>query len=240
MRWLRALCAAGLMVGVSTPAVGQAIGMPVTVPGVPSGVTFRAGGALSNADAGKGRAAQVGVSLGGRRLAITGYLGRRLGQESGPDFTSVGASLTNKIFGGPLVPFAVNLQVAAAYGAPSSSGVVYDAGWAGGGIPSANLAQAAGGYGSGTKVWHVPVAVGISWVFPQPVVALKPWIAPRLDVVRVSAGGTGTTDANFGLSGGVSFGFLNGLGIDLTYDRVFAGGGASPAILGLGLSFTLK
>ncbi len=239
MRRLRALFAAGLMAGVSTPAMGQAIGMPVTVPGVPSGVTFHGGAGLSNADAGKGQAAQVGVSLGGRRLAVTGYVGRRFGQESGPDFTSAGVSLTNKIFGGPLVPFAVNLQVGAAYGAPSASGVIYEVGWAGGDVPAADFSVAAGGYGSGTKVWHVPVAVGVSWVFPQPVVALKPWIAPRLDVVRVSAGGTGTTDANFGLSGGLSFGFLNGLGIDLTYDRVFAAG-ASPAILGLGLSFTLK
>jgi len=239
MRWHRAACVAMLAAGGWTPARAQAIGMPVTVAGVPRGITIEVGGALANGAAGKGQAGQLGVTLGGRRTAIAGYLGRRIGQEGGPDFTSVGGNLTHKIFGGPLVPFGVSLQAGAAYGAPSNGGVVYAVGRPDGPLVPAARVVAAGAYGAGSRVWHVPVALGISWVFPQPVVALKPWIAPRLDVVHVSQGDTSASDTNFGLSGGVSFGFLNGLGIDVSYDRVFASGGA-PASVGLGLSYTFK
>ena len=235
----------GLLVaaGFGTPLEGQAIGMPVTVPGVATGVTLHLAGALDNAGAGKGQAAQVGVSLGARRVGLTAFVSRRFAADGDPSFESVGAALTTKIFGGPLVPFAVNLQVGAAYAAPPAGpGIPVTARGAASLAPALRRAPAllaGAGYPGGSDVWHVPLALGISWVFPQPVVAVKPWIAPRVDVTRVSVAGQRDTATEFGLSGGLSFGFLNGLSIDVAYDRVFVGSG-SPASFGLGLSYRLR
>jgi len=68
-------------------------------------------------------------------------------------------------------------------------------------------------------------------------------VAPRLDVVRTtqSDGGTATTtrntETNFGISGGVDFGFLNGLTLRAMYDRVSMGGGVNPSVISFGLGF---
>jgi hypothetical protein len=88
----------------------------------------------------------------------------------------------------------------------------------------------------------------LSWTIPQPVVAIKPWIAPRIDYARVTtplvsvaqlSTSSTTTDTNFGLSGGVTFGLLNGLSVDVAADRVFASGG-KPTTVGFGLSFNFR
>ena len=85
-----------------------------------------------------------------------------------------------------------------------------------------------------TTSWRVPVGLGISWTIPQPVVALKLWASPRLDYARVRG-------SDFGLSGGVNLGFLNGFGIDLAVDRLFASEPSSkPASFGLGASYHFK
>jgi hypothetical protein len=154
-------------------------------------------------------------------LAVGAFLSRLGGSSlSAHGFNSVGATVTAKILGGPLVPVAVLLQAGAGYSNPS----------VGTGSTKTNF-----------KTWHVPVGVGITWTIPQPVVALKPWIAPRLDHSRVEVGPVTNTATDFGLSGGVTFGFLNGLSIDLAADRVFAGGtGGKPTTVGIGVSFNVK
>ena len=75
-----------------------------------------------------------------------------------------------------------------------------------------------------TTSWRVPVGLGI----------LKLWASPRLDYARVRG-------SDFGLSGGVNLGFLNGFGIDLAVDRLFASEPSSkPASFGLGASYHFK
>lgn len=228
------LVLAGALAAPAAPAAGQAFGVPVSGAALPRGVTLHAMTGFPNAAGGGGQAGMLGLSLGARRAGVTGFVSGRFGQAGDqPDFAGVGAAASLKVFGGPLVPFSVQLQGGAAY-----------ASFRTGTVPVS-------GSRDRERRWHLPAALAVSWVFPQPVVAIRPWIAPRVDYVRGSvpdplvdplpgqpAPRITTTATEFGLSGGISFGFLNGLSVDVAYDRVFAGG-ASPATFGVGLSYSI-
>jgi hypothetical protein len=230
VRVRRVLSLALLAGAPAAPLAAQAFGVPVSGAPMARGVSLHAMAGLPNAAGEGGVAGMLAVSLGARRAGVTGFLSTRTGRDGDlPDFAGGGASANVKVFGGPLVPFLVQLQGGAAYAA---------------------FRPHAGG--PRETRWHVPVGLALSWVFPQPAVAVRPWIAPRIDHARVTGpdplldplpGGpvprATATATEFGLSGGVSFGFLNGLAIDLAYDRVFAAGGA-PATFGVGLTYNLR
>ncbi|MCC7131745.1 MAG: hypothetical protein IT352_03820 [Gemmatimonadales bacterium] len=221
---------AGVAALAAGPLRAQAPGLPIINAGVARGVTLGAQLGFPNGAAGDGTAFGVVGSLGFRRLAV----GAVVAGVSGADWSngtvrSVGGNLTVKLAGGPLVPIAVNLQAGAAYVAPDNG---YD----------------------GARAWRMPVGIGISWTIPQPVVAVKPWIAPRIDHTRTRGpdpaldplpGGpvpmVNTTETDLGVSAGVSFGFLNGLGLEVAIDRVFGEGpGSKPTTFGVGISWSLK
>jgi len=229
---VRTIGSAGLMllVGVGV-AAAQAPGLPVINSGVARGFTLATMAGFGNAAAGSGTALGVSGTAGFRRIAVGGFVSRLEGStlDEG-SFLTAGGHLTMKVAGGPLVPVAVNLQLGAGYYAP--------------GYQPAGVA---------TKTWRAPIGLGISWTIAQPVVALKPWIAPRADLRRVTGpdpladpvpGGPiptlTSTETDFGLSGGIAFGFLNGLGIDVAFDRVFGGMGSKPTTVGLGVSFNFR
>jgi hypothetical protein len=207
----------------------QAPGMPVVNAGIPRGFTVGLAAGFPNDAAGAGTGFQASLALGARRAGVAGFVSRIDNPYvQGRTLYSGGANVALKVLGGPLVPVAVNLQAGAAYWAASSG------------------LGAGTGYDDKLKAWHVPVGLGISWTIPRPVVALKPWIAPRLDYTHIDAPAGSLallegSQTDFGLSGGLSFGFLNGLAVDLAVDRVFRGGIAQkPTTLGAGLSFTFK
>ncbi|MHB1329642.1 MAG: hypothetical protein ACYC2K_15700 [Gemmatimonadales bacterium] len=219
----------GVMVaGLVSPLAAQAPGLPVVNTGVSSG--FRVGTLVGrgNDGAGAGTAVALTGSVGSRRAAIGGYLAR-LGGSSWSDeaIYTPGLVGTYRLAGGPLVPIAVNLQA---------------------GVGRHSVPIGVGG--ERVSVWQVPVGVGISWTIPQPVVAIKPWLAPRLQysrhsvpitVLAAGAESVTTTDVAFGLSGGIAFGLLNGVGIDLAVDRVFDDRLTSkPTTVGVGVSLNLK
>jgi hypothetical protein len=216
--------AVALIVVTAVSAVAQAPGLPVINSGPARGFTLAGMAGFGNDGAGSGTAVGASGAYGMRRFAVGGFVSTVSGSTAADGaYQAAGATLAVKVLGGPLVPISLNLHTGVGYSAPRYS-------------PT-------GGSGAiKNKTWQVPVSLGIAWVFPQPVVALKPWLAPRADVVRVSGSGAGSrTDTNFALSGGVNFGFLNGLGIDVAFDRVFSSGlGSKPLILGLGLSYSFK
>ena len=211
-------------------ATAQAPGVPVINAGVAKGVTLGAMVGIPKQAGGKGTAGVLSLSLGAPRIGVTGFVSSRWNPgTAADDYTAVGASLNWKVFGGPLVPVAAQLQIGAAYFAPTPP-------------PGNAFTTGSPGYDDRDRIWHLPVGLGISWTIARPVVALKPWIAPRLDLNHTDpAGGfSGGTSGEFGLSGGLSLGFLNGLSVDLAYDRVFADAVSKPATFGLGLSYRFR
>ena len=206
-----------LVLAPAATALAQAPGLPVINAGPARGVTVAGMVGFGNQAAGDATTFGVTGTLGFRRVAVSGFVARAGGTNlSDNAVTSGGGAVAIKLLGGPLVPVSVNLQAGAAYLAPGEA-----------------------------TMWRVPVGIGISWTIPQPVVAIKPWVAPRLDYSRVTAPVAGqpdratSTDTDFGLSGGVTFGFLNGVALDVAADRVFAGAG-KPTTIGLGLSFNFR
>jgi hypothetical protein len=213
MRFQRALPFVLLLVLAALPARGtaQVTGLPVRNSGISSGLTIAGEVGFPSADYGKGTA------FGGRGAVGFGPIGvsaviSSYNPKNGPTQTGLGGYLNLKVFGGPLVPFSVTLQGGAEY------------------VKN-----------NGAKVLHAPIGLGIGLRIPNPALAIKPWIAPRLDVLRVSGSGiTTTTDENFGISGGVDFSLLGGFGFGVAYDRIWAGSGVTPSVLSVGASYSIK
>jgi hypothetical protein len=203
--------------------VAQVAGLPVRNAGVGTGFGIAADVGFPSASAGKGVAAGATGSIGLGPLGFTASVATWDPKGPASSITSVGATGNLKIIGGPLIPVSVTLQAGAARFTEQSTTIEGDA--------------------LDIKNWHVPVGVGLALTIPNPVFSIKPWVAPRLDVVRVtqSDGGTASTtthtDTHFGISGGVDLGFLNGLTIRAMYDRVSRGSGGNVSTLSVGLGF---
>lgn len=213
----RAALSALALVGLAARLDGQVFGLPVRNAGVPTGLTLAADLGFPSSDADKGWTAGVSGALGLGPLGLTASVARR-DPSTGESFTSIGAAGNLKIFGGPLIPLSITAQAGYARG-------------------SQDLSAPATGEAS---FWHVPLGVGFAVTIPNPVVAIKPWAAPRLDITRFDPPtGDSDTDTNFGVSGGIDLSFLSGLGIRAMYDRVWAGSGFSPSVLSVGVSWGL-
>ncbi|MCH9014235.1 MAG: hypothetical protein IH877_00940, partial [Gemmatimonadetes bacterium] len=128
-----------------------------------------------------------------------------------------------QVFGGPLVPVSVSVQVGA--------GVTKF------GEPTDFLGE--------LTVTTIPIGVGIGINVPTPGASIEPWIAPRLQVTRVSSslpGLSSNTDTNVGISAGLNVGFASGLGLHLAVDylNVTGAGAEDPITFGIGLHYTFK
>lgn len=216
MRWL--LASAGfVVVAAAPPAQAQVRGIPVYNSGVATGIALYGDIGFSNADAGKGTAFAVSGRAGFGPLGATAILSTFNPDGPGDSELSVGGTLNYKVFGGPLIPLSVTLQGGIGYSKP-------------------DVGLLPGGDGSELRF---PVGLGFALTIPNPALAIKPWIAPRLDIVRVSGGGSSNTDTNFGIGGGVELNLLSGFGVHAAYDRVFADGG-DPGVFGIGAHYTFR
>jgi hypothetical protein len=205
---LIALGAAGSAGGLAA----QVAGLPVRNAGIGTGIGIALDAGFPNADVGKGFALGGTGTVGLGPLGVTASVSRY--DPRGADARwSVGGTGNIKIFGGPLIPLSVTLQAGAARTSVTTAGVT-------------------------ARTWHVPVGVGVALTIPNPVFSIKPWLAPRLDLVRTSVSGVTDTDTStdFGISGGVDLGFLSGVSFRLMYDRVMAGNGVHPSVLSIGLA----
>ena len=212
-----------LAAGPAGGLVAQVAGLPVRNAGVGTGFGIAADVGFPSAAAGKGVTLGATGALGAGPLGLTATVARWDPKGPGESLTSVGATGNLKIIGGPLIPLSVTLQGGAARFTQAATTIEGDA--------------------LDLKTWHFPAGIGIALTIPNPVFSIKPWVAPRVDVVRVtqSDGGTAAqvtnTESDFGISGGVDLGFLNGLTIRAMYDRVFRGEGVNPSVLSIGLGF---
>ena len=210
---------AGLVFGLSAvPTAGaQVTGIPVYNSGIPTGIAIYGDIGFPNTDAGKGRALAISGRAGFGPLGATAILSTFNPEGPGDSKLSVGGTLNYKVFGGPLIPLSVTLQGGIGYSKP-------DAGF----LPSGEVNE-----------FRFPIGVGFALTIPNPALAIKPWIAPRVDIVRRSGDGLSDTESNFGLSGGLELNLLNGLGLHAAYDRVFIDGG-DPSVFGFGAHYAFR
>jgi hypothetical protein len=215
----RALAVAALAIGagLSAPsAQAQVRGIPVYNSGVFSGIALYGDVGFPNSDAGKGTAyaltGRAGFGARGPTAIFSSF------NPDGPTSSdlSVGATLNYKLFGGPLIPLSLTLQGGIGYSKPET-----------GLLP-----------GHDTEL-RFPVGLGFALTIPNPALAIRPWIAPRVDIVKSSGGGLSNTETNFGLGGGLELNLLNGFGLHAAYDRVFMDGG-DPSTYGLGAHFAFR
>jgi len=210
---LKALLALGAAV-LPGAVVAQVAGLPVRNAGIGTGIGVAVDAGFPNGAAGKGFAVGAMGSAGLGPFGVTASVAhwKPKGESS---VNSVGATGNLKIFGGPLIPVSVTLQVGAARSSQDQSTQLEPL---------------------KVRTWHVPVGLGLALTIPNPVFSIKPWIAPRIDIVRTTVEADtppeSHTDKHFGISGGVDAGFLNGISVRVMYDKV-----SSVSILSLGLGF---
>jgi hypothetical protein len=207
-----------LAAAATAQASAQVLGLPVENAGVVSGLGLSFDGGLPNDAAGGGHAFGATAALGLGPLGVTARVSRY-----SPDVTdplwSAGATLNYKVFGGPLVPIAATLQAGAGYASPDVACVP----------PGA----------CEVNEWRFPVGLGIALTIPNPALAIKPWIAPRVDIVRTSLDGESSTETDFGISGGVQLNLLTGLGLHATYDLMMVDP-ENRGIFGAGLHYNFR
>ncbi|HXE59024.1 MAG TPA: outer membrane beta-barrel protein [Gemmatimonadales bacterium] len=199
----------------ANPASAQVLGIPVYNGGVPSGIGIGIDVAFPNDDLGDGTAYGVRGMVGLGPLGLTASLAQFNPKGDGDNVTSVGGTANLKVFGGPLVPVSVTLQ---------------------GGVGFWSRETLLGD----VNTLHVPLGVGVGVSIPNPALAIRPWVAPRLDIVRVDGDlGDAETETNFGFSLGVDFNTLSGLGLHAIYDWVSADD-LKPQSIGFGAHYAFR
>jgi hypothetical protein len=214
-----AVAVGGLAFGLALAparAGAQVRGIPVYNSGVASGIALYGDVGFSNANAGKGTALAVTGRAGFGPLGVSAILSTFNPDGPAGSKVSVGGTLNYKVFGGPLIPLSATLQGGIGYSKPDT-----------GLLPGQN-----------TEL-RFPVGLGVALTIPNPALAIKPWIAPRLDIIRSSGGGSSNTKTNFGLGGGLELNLLNGFGLHAAYDRVFTDG-ADPSVFGIGAHYAFR
>ena len=202
---------------VALPAAAQVRGLPVYNSGIPRGMGFYGDIGFPNDEAGGGTAYGITGRAGLGPIGFTAIVSSY--NPDGPvgSDVSVGATANLRVFGGPLVPLGVTLQGGLGYAKP-------DAGL----LPTEDITE-----------WRFPVSLGFALTIPNPALAIKPWLAPRVDITRTSVDNVSSTDTEFGLSGGIELTLLNGLGVHAAYDRLF-GGGPQPSVFALGAHYSFR
>lgn len=202
----------------AAPLSAQNPGLPVYNLGVPRGIGLYGDVGFPNDIAGKGTAYGATVRAGFGDIGATATLSALNPDGPAGSDVSVGGTLNYRLLGGPLVPLSVTLQGGVSYAKPGE-----------GLLP-----------GDEVTAYHFPVGIGFALVIPNPVLAIRPWLAPRADITTTKVGGSSTTDTNFGLSGGLELNLLNGFGVQAAYDRVFVKDGGDPATFGLGAHYSFR
>ena len=199
----------------SAPAAAQVLGLPVVNNGVADGLSIAADVGFANFEALTSLSASSATTIGASAsiglglVGLTGTLAHSL-PNLGDNLWSPGISGTLRLIGGPLIPLRVVLLAGVAHWQVDS-----------------------------VDYTHVPVSVGFAATIPLPGFAIKPWIAPRLDVLSSSPPVSGSSsESRFGLSGGIELELLLGLRVRASYDQVFAKQG-NPSVFSLGAGFSL-
>ncbi len=204
-----------LMLALPAAVAAQGYGLPLVNNGVPTGVTLAADVGFANDALGGGTAYGAQGQLGLGLVGVSGGITRLSVDAAGVDpITSLGAAASLRVFGGPLVPFRILAQ---------------------GSITKWSIEFPGTEDISSTRT---TASLGFAATIPIPAFAVKPWLAPRIE--RISRNGAADTDV--ALSGGIEFGFLNGLTVRTAYDRSYVsrdGFSERPSVFSVGLGWAL-
>ncbi len=161
------------------------------------------------------------VTIGGAYGIVNPDQGGTVGRKSQTQYMG---NFALRVFGGGLLPVSISLQ----------GGV--------GVLDNSDL---------NTKVITVPIGLGIGFSIPTPGFSFDPWIAGRYAFVRNEVGSQTANQNSLGVSGGLNFNFLMGLGFHVAGDwqknplKVVTSGPGTltvaetkPFVLGIGLNYT--
>jgi hypothetical protein len=193
---------------LATPAFAQMIGNPVYFNqsgGV--GVTLNAdyGRLVAPSAATKTNYFGGRATLGLPMVAITVGAGSAKAS-GGSSLTSFGGDAAVTVVKGPMVPVKVALQAGIGYASQS-----------------------------GVKYTHVPAGVAFTFNVKSPGASVEPWVAPRVDYLKVA----GFSQTKFGGSAGLNVGLPTGLGFHVALDYLNISGG-SPIMVGAGIHYAIK
>ena len=226
------------LVAAAAPAGAQNPGLPVYNIGVPRGIGLYGDVGFPNDAAGGGTVFGATGRAGFGPLGVTATLSSYDSDTPGAGDIAVGGTLNYKLLGGPLVPLSVTLQAGASYvKAASESDIIAlpaDASGQALFVPKPLLP------GETLHAYHFPIGIGFALVIPNPVLSIHPWLAPRVDISRLSTESDAETSTNFGLSGGIELNLLNGFGVQAAYDRVFSDASDDPTTFGIGVHYTFR
>lgn len=196
---------------------GQVAGLPLRNAGLSRGLHLGAEIGFPNDALGLGTAVGATGGLGVGLLGFTATVARWGYPDLDGSTVAFGGTASLRLIGGPLVPFAATLQA---------------------GLSRQDVAVSVG---ADRQVTILPVGLGLALTIPSPVVSLKPWLAPRVQVTRTRVPGlAGTTSStDLGMSGGVDLGFINGVSIRGAYDRLFTEG-TDGSVWSLGLGYSIR
>lgn len=205
---------------LAAPVAAQAPGLAIHGAGLPSGLHVAATAGLGGASSWPGEAFTLGASLGYSRgrLGLVGTLGRI--DFDGDLFES---SLTGgvrgviRVFGGGLdIPLQVDAF--AGYGRfdePEPDCIDCSKPWSRRGVQQA------------------PAGLALTLNLSTPVVSIRPWLAPRVQLQTQVTGDVGRDELFWGASAGIDLRFLGGLGLTVAWDKVEA----TDRIIGFGLTY---
>ena len=215
---------------IAGPAVAQMNSIPVMFN--PKGGT----GLLVALDIGKGMNDESGkntarafrsalgigpVTIGGGIGIVNPDQGGTVGRQSETQYMG---NFALRVFGGGLLPVSISLQ---------------------GGVGVLDISDI------GVKFVTVPIGLGIGFSVPTPGFSFDPWIAPRYTFGSNDFGLVTANQNSFGISAGLNFNFLMGLGFHVSGDwqknplKIVTSGLATltvpetkPFVFGIGLNYT--
>ena len=194
--------AAALLAVAAGAGAAQTTGLPLRNSGIRTGIEIAAELGLARVDGATASSDETSRTLAASLSGGIGPVGARLTvaradrSVAGSDRTSLTGSAGIRVFGGPLVPLSVN--------------------WLGSvTVPLGELD--AGSAGSpAERPWRGSLGLGASLSIPFPIVAITPWIGPRVEYYgRQPATGGRVKGA---VAAGIELGFLNGLVLRASYD----------------------
>ena len=163
------------------------------------------------------------VTIGGGVGIVNPDQGGTVGRKSQTQYMG---NFAMRVFGGGLLPVSISLQ---------------------GGVGVLEISDI------NTKIVTVPVGLGIGFSIPTPGFSFDPWIAGRYTLVRNEVAALTADQNSFGMSGGLNFNFLMGLGFHVAADWqknplkvVTSGPGtltvseSKPFVMSIGLNYTFR